>query len=304
MNTTPLIVDIKRDSHEDGPGIRSVVFFKGCPLRCVFCHNPESQETWFEIAFSKKDCTFCGRCAEACQSEAIDLAHAGRIERDKCLYCGDCIKVCEPGALRCIGKGYTREALTKLLLEDEAFYRSSGGGVTFSGGECASYPDYLEGVLKGLKKEDIHIAVETAGYFDYEAFRKKILPHLDLIYYDIKFVEPKMHRKYTGRSNELILANLRRLVSDLDLLGTGAQVQVRVPLIPGITTGRENLTGIVGFLKEVGVGEVSLLPYNPLGLEMLTKLGREPSTLPEGFMKPEEEKEVFRLFEAILGEAY
>jgi len=249
-------------------------------------------------------CTFCGKCAEVCKSEAIDLALKGRIDRDKCLYCGDCIKVCESGALMRIGEGYSAEALTELLLEDEAFYRSSGGGVTFSGGECASYPDYLEGVLKGLKKKDIHIAVETAGYFDYEVFRKKILPYLDLIYYDIKFAEPKQHRKYTGRSNELILANLRQLMSDIDLIGSSARVQVRVPLIPGITTGRENLTGIAGLLKKAGVEEVSLLPYNPLGLEMLTKLGREPSTLPKAFMKPEDEKEVFRLFQDILGETY
>jgi len=300
----PLIVDIKRDSHEDGPGIRSVVFFKGCPLRCDFCHNPESQESFSEIAYSAKDCLLCAKCAEVCKSDAIDLELAGRIVRDKCLRCEECVKVCEPRALRRIGQGYSIEGLAELLLEDEPFYRSSGGGVTFSGGECTAFPDYLEGLLKALKKKDINIAIETAGYFDYPAFKKKILPYLDLIYYDIKFAKAQMHLRYTGKSNELILANLRQLLMDIELAGSSVCLQARIPLIPGMTTDRENLTAIVDLLKDIGVEEVSLLPYNPLGFEMLPKIGREPAELPSGFMKPEDEKEIFSLFKSILDQTY
>ncbi len=308
MSTAPLVVDIKRDSHEDGPGIRSVVFFKGCPLRCVFCHNPESQESFAEIAFTAKDCLLCGRCAEACKNRAIDLEQAGRIVRDKCLRCGECARVCEPGALRRIGQGYSIEELADILLEDEPFYRSSGGGVTLSGGESTAFPDYLEGLLKILKKKNINIAIETAGYFDYHDFKEKILPYLDLIYYDIKFAEAQLHRRYTGRSNDLIIANLRHLMMDIEMMdlestGSGVRLQARIPLIPGVTTGRENLTAIVSLLKDIGLEEVSLLPYNPLGFEMLPKIGREPTELPTAFMSPEEEREVFDLFESILNQS-
>ncbi len=304
INPAPLIVDIKRDSHEDGPGIRSVVFFKGCPLRCVFCHNPESQEMCCEIAFTEKDCMLCGRCAEVCKNGAIDLEQAGRIVRDKCLRCGECVKACVPHALRRIGQVYSIEELAELLLEDEPFYRSSGGGVTLSGGECTVFPYYLEALLKVLKKKDINVAIETAGYFDYQVFKEKILPYLDLIYYDIKFAEAETHLRYTGKSNDLILANLRQLMMDLESTGSSVRLQARIPLITDITTGRENLKAIVGLLKDIGVEEVSLLPYNPLGFEMLAKIGREPTTLPTGFMKPEDEKEIFSLFKAILDQTY
>lgn len=298
MSGLPLIVDIKRGSHEDGPGIRSVVFFKGCPLRCVFCHNPETQDTEVEIAFRARDCLLCGRCAEVCKSGAIDLGFHGRILRERCTRCGECVSVCSGGALRLIGRRYTVETLTEILLRDESFYRHSGGGVTLSGGECTLSPDYLELLLKGLKKRDIHVVLETSGHFNYDIFKKRILPYLDLVYYDIKLADPDLHKKFLGISNETILANLVLLIKE-----NSVEVHPRVPLIPGVTVTRENISAIVSLLCSTGAEDISLLPYNPLGLDMYASLGRPKPPLPEGFMKPDEEKLIMEMFKEILKEA-
>ncbi len=294
---TPLIVDIKRSSLEDGPGIRSVVFFKGCPLRCIFCHNPEAQEPTVEIAFSAKDCIRCGNCEKACPEKAINLENPEHIDRDKCTRCGECVVVCPSSALRAIGAYYKVEALTEILLRDRAFYYNSGGGVTLSGGECTIYPDYLESLLKLLKANDIHVVLETAGYFEYDTFRQKVLPYLDLIYYDVKIADVEAHTQFIGRSNQRIFENLRRLLKE-----ERVEVQPRIPLIPGITATHKNLSSIVNFLYEVGAEEVSLLPYNPMGFEMASNLGKQKPPLPESFMKPDEEKEVYDTFKKILEE--
>ncbi|MFQ6078820.1 MAG: glycyl-radical enzyme activating protein, partial [Thermodesulfobacteriota bacterium] len=278
MSNLPLIVDIKRHSLEDGPGIRSVVFFKGCPLRCIFCHSPETQNRRVEIAFSPRECIHCGSCRDACPQGAIDLEFPGRIQREKCISCGTCAGVCPGKGLRLIGSYYSVETLTEILLRDLPFYRHSGGGVTLSGGECTIYPDYLERLLKRLKAKGIHVTLETSGYFDYRAFREKILPYVDLIYYDIKMANPRAHKSYVGRSNRKILTNLRLLLGE-----KGVEVHPRVPLVPGITATRENLSANIDLLCDAGAKDVSLLPYNPMGIEMAVSLGRPRPPLPEGF---------------------
>lgn len=293
----PLIVEIKRGSHEDGPGIRSVVFFKGCPLRCVFCHSPETQDPKQEIVFSDRECTNCGDCADSCSRGAIELSRPERIDREKCLRCGQCAGVCPGDGLRLIGRYYTVEELMEILLRDIPFYRHSNGGVTLSGGECTMYPNYLETLLKSLKARRIHLVLQTCGYFSYDVFRQKILPYIDLVYFDVKIADPDVHRKYTGRSNRKILDNLRRLLKEKP-----AVVFPRIPLIPGITATRENLSAVVELLCEAGAEDVSLLPYNPLGIEMAVKLGRTKASLPEAFMTPDKEKEVYAMFRTILGE--
>ncbi len=293
----PLVFDIKRNSLEDGPGIRSVVFFKGCPLRCIFCHNPESQEAVVEIAFSSKDCIRCGNCEKACPEKAINLANPEHIDRDKCTRCGECVAVCPGNGLRTIGTYYEVEALVEILLRDIAFYRHSGGGVTLSGGECTIYPEYLESLLKLLKANGIHTVLETAGYFEYDTFKQKILPYVDLVYYDIKIADVNAHTQFIGRSNQKIFDNLRCLLKE-----ERVDVLPRIPLIPGITATHENLSAIVNFLCEAGAGKVSLLPYNPMGFDMHVNLGKQKPHIPERFMEPDEEKEVYDTFKRILKE--
>ena len=287
----PLIVEVKRGSLEDGPGIRSVVFFKGCPLRCVFCHNPEAQQPGPEIALVTQRCIRCGSCAERCPLSAIDLLSSSRIDRGQCDFCGQCAAECPSGALRLIGKYWSVEELAEWLLRDLPFYRESGGGVTLSGGECTLFPDYVHRLGASLRAEEVHIAIETCGFFDYGVFSEKILPHVDLVLFDLKLIDAQASLRYLGQPNERMLSNLKRLLTE-----RGVRVLPRIPLIPGITDTRQNLAGIVDQLYEAGATEVALLAYNPLAAGMYEALGRAaPGTQP-GFMKAERELEIVEMF--------
>jgi pyruvate formate lyase activating enzyme len=290
-------VDVRRDSREDGPGIRTVVFFKGYPLRCVFCHNPEAQEAGPEIAFATERCLRCGACVVACSRAVIDLDRPGRIDRNRCDACGHCAEACRGGALRLVGEFWPVEKLAKLLLRDVPFYRHSGGGVTLSGGECTMYPDYLRSLLVELKLHGIHVTLETCGEFNYEVFARQVLPHLDLIFFDLKILDGEESLRRLGRSNARILANLRRLLAQ-----GAAEVRTRVPLIPGVTDRRENLAAIVDFLCAAGAKDVSLLPYNPLGMAMYPALGRSMPSLPPAFTAAENEEEMAGVFREIIAE--
>lgn len=287
----PLIVDIRRGSLDDGPGIRSVVFFKGCPLRCVFCHSPETQEIYPEIAFTEERCIHCGSCVKACPQAALDLSSPTRIGRDRCDLCGACEDACPTSALRIVGKYWPVDSLVELLLRDVSFYRHSGGGVTLSGGECTLFPEYVETLLLKLKVLGVHVAVETSGWFDYEVFAKKILPFLDLIFFDLKLMGADESRRYLGQSNEKILENLRRLLAEPRRAGR-VEVRPRVPLIPGITDTRINLSQIVNCLCDLGASTMSLLPYNPLGLAAYSRLGKPVPHLSTSFTKPDREADL------------
>jgi pyruvate formate lyase activating enzyme len=287
----PLIIEVKRGSLEDGPGIRSVVFFKGCPLRCVFCHNPETQRPGPELAFVAQHCIRCNSCSAQCQPSAINLSSSSRIDRRRCDLCGRCAEECPSGALRLIGKYWNVAELAELLLRDLVFYCLSGGGVTLSGGECTLYPDYVHNLARRLKAEAVHIAVETCGFFDYEVFSDKILPYVDLVLFDIKLIDPQASLRYLGQSNERILSNLKRLLAE-----PRVQVRTRIPLIPGVTDTLENLAGIVDQLYEAGATEVSLLPYNPLAASMYDALGKAAPDLQTGFTKPQREQEIVEMF--------
>lgn len=291
MDEFPLIVDIKRHSLEDGPGIRSVVFFKGCPLRCIFCHNPEAQEPGPEILFSPQACISCRACAEVCPTKAVTLGRAERIDRKRCCRCGRCVQACPGSGLRQVGISYPVAELAELLLRDRAFYRHSQGGITLSGGECALYPDYVEALLKRLRPVGVHVVLETSGFFPYETFCRQILPFVDMIYYDLKIADAEAHMRYTGQPNRRILENFRRLVRE-----NRVEVLPRIPLVPGVTATPENLTAIATFLREEGIRDAALLPYNPLGMEKFQTLGRPKPPMPEHFMPSEEEKAIGQRF--------
>jgi pyruvate formate lyase activating enzyme len=251
----PLIFDIAKGSFVDGPGIRTTVFFKGCPLRCVWCHNPEARFPHQELFFFAEDCIGCGRCS------------AG--------------KTCFTLAKREVGLYYPPTGLLTLLLSDKTYYLTSGGGVTFSGGEPLLFIDYLAGLLPLLKDEGIHITIQTCGFFDYPLFEQKILPYVDLVHFDLKLLDPAEHLKYTGQPNAQILANFTKLVS------TGIPVLPRMALIPDYTATCENLAQAARFLAGLHITNCEFLPYNPLGIAKAERLGRTlPSALARQGMTP------------------
>ena len=289
----PLVAEIKRNSLDDGPGIRSVVFFKGCPLHCVWCHNPECIRPEAEILYRQAVCMGCGACAAVCTAGALGAGGPATLDREACTLCGACVEECPTGALSLVGTAYTPEALARELARDSAFYDNSGGGVTLSGGEPTLFMDYTASLARTLRKQGIHVLLETCGAFPWEPFRKKLLPHLDQVFIDLKLSDDSLHQRFTGLGNERIKQNIRNLaqVSGLDVL-------VRVPLVPEVTATQGNLEATASWLRSAGISRVALLPYNPLWLTKARGLGRTPDYRRETWMSAEERaavKEVFRV---------
>jgi len=268
---TPLILEIKGNSLDDGPGIRSVVFFKGCPLSCVWCHNPESKSLKAEIAFDAEQCVACDSCLSYCPEEALSRELPHFIDRARCSLCFACVDVCPSGALSRVGTSTPIEAIVQTVLKDKLFFNNSGGGVTLSGGEPTLAMGYAGDLLKALKREGIHTLVETCGLFDLETFDQTLYPFADTIYFDIKLMDAAAHRQYCGAPNAVILNNFRHL--HRRFLEGGIEILPRTPLIPGITDTRENLEAIVEFLKTCEVTRAELLEYHPLWREKNRKLG-------------------------------
>ena len=245
--TTAIIFDIERNSFVDGPGIRTTVFFKGCNLKCAWCHNPESQDLKPQMMFYRDKCTGCGKCKQVCPSPG------------KCTLCGRCGLFCPTDARKVCGRDYTVEEVLTEVMKDTGFYDNSGGGVTFSGGECMLQIDFLLEILKKCKENGIHTAVDTAGHIPFKNF-EKILPYTDLFLYDIKLFDSLNHKKYVGVANELILENLKKLFA------AGAKIWVRIPIIPGINDRIEDMQQFREFLLDCGKPEkVELLPYHAMG---------------------------------------
>ena len=250
-----MIFDIQRNSFVDGPGIRTTVFFKGCNLRCKWCHNPESQSFEKQMMFYKDKCTGCGKCHEACPNHL-----------QSCDFCGKCELYCPAEARKICGREYTSDEVLAEVIKDKAFYDNSGGGVTFSGGECMLQLDFICEILKKCKAAGIHTAVDTAGNVPWESF-EKILPFTDLFLYDIKAFGAELHRKGTGVSNELILENLKNLSGRADII-------VRIPVIGGYNDNDEEIRQIADFLKQIKIIKAELLPYHAMGEHKYTALGR------------------------------
>lgn len=287
------VVDIKRNSLDDGPGIRSVVFFKGCPLTCVWCQNPETCSRAQEIVYEAENCIGCQECMKSCKYGAINIRPDGAypIDAKKCIQCGDCTDACITKTLRFVGKHYTVNELVKYLLRDRVFYKNSGGGVTLSGGEPSLNMEYVSELAARLKEEGIHICIETCGAYPREKFEKLLLPYLDLVFFDIKIFDEEDHRKYCGASNKNILENFRALKA------AGVNVLPRIPLIPDVTATEKNLREIRAFLEECGVNELGLLPYNPLWQSKLKTIGQTARYTRAEWMSKEEKDAVKRIFE-------
>ncbi|MBN2317426.1 MAG: glycyl-radical enzyme activating protein [Acidobacteria bacterium] len=273
---TGKVYDIQGFSVQDGPGIRTTVFMKGCPMRCPWCHSPESQEFHTQLLWMSMKCAgldLCTKCLDACAKGAIspgrikenaatqEAVRHIHIDRATCDNCGDCAEVCYRNALYMCGTDYTVEDLLDRVLKDKPFYEQSGGGVTISGGEPLSQPEFVLRLLERLKECGVHTAVDTTGYAKYDIV-KMILPHTDLFLYDLKHMDSRRHKIMTGVPNELILENAQKIAED------GGKIQIRIPIIPDFNDSAGSIRETGAFCQSLGeaVTVIQLLPYHNLGV--------------------------------------
>ena len=282
------IFEIKRFAVHDGNGIRTTVFFKGCPLKCLWCHNPEGISFKPQLAFYENKCTNCGECASVCPAGAQKITAAGHIyNREKCVLCGGCERACLGNALTLYGKEMTVEELMPILLEDKSFYDNSGGGITLSGGECLCQPDFCAELLKNAKENGLNTAVDTCGFVPRAAIEKVML-FTDMFLYDIKAIDENVHIKCTGQSNRQILENLKYIDA------AGKKTEIRYPYVPGYNSGEaESIAEFVSSLKNVT--GVRVLPYHNYAGSKYLSLGMK-NTLPDKLPDNEEIENIKRLF--------
>jgi len=296
MKIEGIIFDIKRYAIHDGPGIRTTIFMKGCPLRCWWCHNPEGQLTGFEIMYLEYKCIHCHTCEHVCPEHVIyfDENETQHFDRAKCTYCRICTDNCPTGALEFVGRKITVDELLKEIEKDVTLYDSSGGGVTFSGGEPLMQPVFLLASLKKLKERYIHTALDTSGYATRDVL-KSVMDFVDIFLYDLKLYDDNEHKLYTGVSNRIIKDNLRYLVNS----GRGKHVILRMAIIPGITDTERNIEGWKSFILQLkDVEEIDLLPYHDVS-EKFRRLGKEYKMNVHDSPTSEKMKEIKEKFEEI-----
>lgn len=263
-----VVFEIKRFAVDDGPGIRTTVFLKGCPLRCWWCHNPEGQLQTPELMFRKTRCTICDECVGNCVRNALSFARRQLVvNTERCDLCGLCAEKCPTDALAYLGKELTAKEVMQEVEKDSLFYGESKGGVTFSGGEPLMQIDFLDSLLTECRARGVRTAVDTSGYAPWDAV-EGIVDKVDLFLYDIKVMDDGVHRKYTGVSNKQILENFRRLAE------RGSSLFVRFVVVPGINDDKTNATETARFVRSCGVEQVYLLPYHRAGIEKYRGLGR------------------------------
>jgi pyruvate formate lyase activating enzyme len=270
LETNGLVFDIKKYAVHDGPGIRTTVFFKGCPLRCLWCHNPESWQGRAELSFRESRCVGCGQCAETCPRGAISLVENRPVtDADKCLLCGRCVDVCAAGAREIIGREMTVSQVMAEVERDVIFYDQSGGGVTFSGGEPLMQPDFLVALLNQCRALNIHTAVDTSCYAEPEV-AESAAEKADLFLCDIKHIDSETHERFTGVGNKLILDNIRRISK------AGRKIVIRIPIVPGFNDDPSNIEATGQFAASLpGVGRIDILPFNRGGIEKSARLAGE-----------------------------
>lgn len=265
-----LIFNIQQFSTEDGPGIRTTVFLKGCPLSCRWCHNPEGQRSGSDLMWYDTRCIGARDCLSACPEKALLLTPKGmRIDRGRCSLCGLCQKICPAAAIEIIGRSYTADELMRELLKDRVFYETSDGGITFSGGEPLMQADFLGQVLPLCKEAGMHVALDTSGAVPWERY-EKVLPWVDLVLFDLKLMDLDRHKQATGLSNAIILENARRMAAK------NKPMWIRTPVIPEYTSDTENIRAIGGFIQEAlpTVQRWDLLAYTNLGKAKYHRLDR------------------------------
>ena len=279
-----IVFDIQHYAVYDGPGIRTTVFLKGCPLRCLWCHNPESQDPRPQIGYLQERCQLCGRCVEACPQNALHLSQSRVIrDPDRCLVCGACARACPNRVQELIGRRMSVIEVVEIVARDKLFYDNSGGGVTLSGGEPTVQADFSLELLAAFKSRDIHTALETCGLFQ-PALVGPLAGCIDLFLFDIKHVDPDAHLQYTGASNESILANFGAILAQVG----SERILPRVPIIPGLNANLDGIDGIAAFLQQTGyAGPIHLMPYNRMAKTKYEKLGKASAYIDMGELTEE-----------------
>ncbi len=273
-----MIFNIQKCSIHDGKGLRTLVFFKGCPLKCKWCANPESQSYQVEIMESPAKCIGCGFCRNACQKNAI--REDGTIDRALCDKCMKCVDLCYAESKKMVGREYSLQELYKEIEKDKPFYKLYGGGVTFSGGEPLTHGAYLADIAKKCRKNGISVVVESCGYADFDSF-KCALPYIDSMFIDVKHIDSKAHKELTGAGNELIFDNIRKISEQ------GIPITIRTPVVPGMTDTEDNIKGIAAFAGRISsVKEYELLAYHNFGESKYKALGRDYALM--GAVTPED----------------